>query len=848
MKKKTGENRRFEPNLAEAEAILKTIRHGEADAMIRKDNVLALRLREAERALRLSEQFHRSFMQRNPDALFCVDVSGMFTQVNPAACRLSGYTTEELLGKKWQDICSPRHIDNAMQAFKSALAGQFTDFEVDMIRKDGRTVNMRLSGGPAMVENGKPQILFVVAHDLTARKSAEAALQRAHQLSEALNRINLELHSMVDFNKVVRTVVSEGVAALNSDTGAITLRDAGEWVVTHVHGMPGNIVGSRLSDEQELHTLLAMRSGRPVPVCDAFEDDRFNREHFRRHNIRAVLVAPLIIRGETLGAIFFNYHAAVHAFTECEINFAGQLAATAAIALDNARLLSERKEAQETLHRMNLTLENKVERRTAELSAAIEQMKQQDYELKSRAELLDLAHDTIIVHDLDGRITFWNKGAENTYGWKQGEVAGKISHQVLKTEFCEPLLRIISTISRKGKWEGELIHMAKDGTRIVVQSRWVLRKAEKQIPSEEILVIERDITAMKTAQQESRRAREYAESIIETIEDCLVVLDSELKVLSANKSFYESFGLERSQTEGEYIYRLGRNQWDIPDLRKLLEDILPRNTAVEDYEMEYKPPKGGSRTLLLNARRIYKDREKTQMVLLAMRDVTVFKRQEKQIRQLTEDLLLAEEKQRQNVAMALHDSMGQLLAFSKRELALLVKEPALRTDTRLKRILNEIRTSFTQCRQLTADLSSPTLKTFGLHAALEELAEQFSQDNGLRCSFNGPADPGRLESKIELLLYRSVKELLCNIAKHARADNVTIDLNASGGFLEITVSDDGKGFNASKLGKRTTRKRSFGLFSIQQRLANIGGKFHIQSTRKKGTRVTLQTPVNAAYS
>ena len=848
MKKKTGENRRFEPNLAEAEAILKTIRHGEADAMIRKDNVLALRLREAERALRLSEQFHRSFMQRNPDALFCVDVSGMFTQVNPAACRLSGYTTEELLGRKWQDICSPRHIDNAMQAFKSALAGQFTDFEVDMIRKDGRTVNMRLSGGPAMVENGKPQILFVVAHDLTARKSAEAALQRAHQLSEALNRINLELHSMVDFNKVVRTVVSEGVAALNSDTGAITLRDAGEWVVTHVHGMPGNIVGSRLSDEQELHTLLAMRSGRPVPVCDAFEDDRFNREHFRRHNIRAVLVAPLIIRGETLGAIFFNYHAAVHAFTECEINFAGQLAATAAIALDNARLLSERKEAQETLHRMNLTLENKVERRTAELSAAIEQMKQQDYELKSRAELLDLAHDTIIVHDLDGRITFWNKGAENTYGWEQSEVAGKISHQVLKTEFCEPLLRIISTISRKGRWEGELIHTAKDGTRIVVQSRWVLRKAEKQIPSEEILVIERDITAMKTAQQESRRAREYAESIIETIEDCLVVLDSELKVLSANKSFYESFGLERSQTEGEYIYRLGRNQWDIPDLRKLLEDILPRNTAVEDYEMEYKPPKGNSRTLLLNARRIHKDREKTQMVLLAMRDVTVFKRQEKQIRQLTEDLLLAEEKQRQNVAMALHDSMGQLLAFSKRELALLVKEPALRTDTRLKRILNEIRTSFTQCRQLTADLSSPTLKTFGLHAALEELAEQFSQDNGLRCSFNGPADPGRLESKIELLLYRSVKELLCNIAKHARADNVTIDLNASGGFLEITVSDDGKGFNASKLGKRTTRKRSFGLFSIQQRLANVGGQFHIQSTRKKGTRVSLRTPVNAAYS
>ena len=98
------------------------------------------------------------------------------------------------------------------------------------------------------------------------------------------------------------------------------------------------------------------------------------------------------------------------------------------------------------------------------------------------------------------------------------------------------------------------------------------------------------------------------------------------------------FGLDSSRTKRKYIYKINKSQWNIPELRNLLEDILPKNTSFEGFEMEYTPPKGHTMVLLLNARRIYYDSKKTGMILLSIQDVTSRKLQEKMIRELTEEL------------------------------------------------------------------------------------------------------------------------------------------------------------------------------------------------------------------
>jgi PAS domain S-box-containing protein len=126
----------------------------------------------------------------------------------------------------------------------------------------------------------------------------------------------------------------------------------------------------------------------------------------------------------------------------------------------------------------------------------------------------------------------------------------------------------------------------------------------------------------KVIQPIVQEAREYAESIVNTVREPLVILDADLRVVFANRSFYQTFQVSPKETERRLIYELGNRQWDIPELRSLLEEILPKNTVFNDFEVEHDFPNIGKRTMLLNARRLYRELDKTQMILLAIEDIT----------------------------------------------------------------------------------------------------------------------------------------------------------------------------------------------------------------------------------
>jgi two-component system CheB/CheR fusion protein len=117
-------------------------------------------------------------------------------------------------------------------------------------------------------------------------------------------------------------------------------------------------------------------------------------------------------------------------------------------------------------------------------------------------------------------------------------------------------------------------------------------------------------------------AKNFAESIVDTVREPLLVLDHDLKVISANQAFYRTFHTAKEETEQRPIYELGDGQWDIPQLRKLLEEIIPRDNVFNDYEVKHDFPKIGGKTMLLNARRIPAAGEHASMVLLAIEDVT----------------------------------------------------------------------------------------------------------------------------------------------------------------------------------------------------------------------------------
>jgi PAS domain S-box-containing protein len=125
-----------------------------------------------------------------------------------------------------------------------------------------------------------------------------------------------------------------------------------------------------------------------------------------------------------------------------------------------------------------------------------------------------------------------------------------------------------------------------------------------------------------------------AESIVETVREPLVVLDGSLRVLRANRSFYRAFGVKAEETEGRLFCDLGNRQWDIRRLRTLLEEILPQSTTVEDFEVEHTFESIGHRVMLLNARRIYGENNQTELILLAIEDITERRRAEDERREL----------------------------------------------------------------------------------------------------------------------------------------------------------------------------------------------------------------------
>ncbi|MFH1148494.1 MAG: PAS domain-containing protein [Pseudomonadota bacterium] len=134
------------------------------------------------------------------------------------------------------------------------------------------------------------------------------------------------------------------------------------------------------------------------------------------------------------------------------------------------------------------------------------------------------------------------------------------------------------------------------------------------------------------------KAHEYAESIVDTIREPLVILDGGLKVLLANRPFYQVFEVTPEETQGQFIYDLGNHQWSIPKLRELLDEILPQHTEFRDFKVEHYFESIGKRVMILNARRVIRDYDKSPLILLAIEDVTDRHRAEEERDRLIKEL------------------------------------------------------------------------------------------------------------------------------------------------------------------------------------------------------------------
>ena len=200
-----------------------------------------------------------------------------------------------------------------------------------------------------------------------------------------------------------------------------------------------------------------------------------------------------------------------------------------------------------------------------------------------------------------------------------------------------------------------------------------------------------------------REALRYAESIVETVREPLVVLNVDLKILSANRSFYNTFKVTPDETVGNFIYDLGDRQWNIPKLRTLFEDILPKNTKFDNFEVEHEFPIIGRKIMLLNARRIYRKDIGMQMILLAIEDITERRLREEELKKLSEELARSNTELRDFAYVASHDlkkPLQSIEGFAK----LLGRRYKGKLDAKADEFIEYIGSSVKRMQELIKDL------------------------------------------------------------------------------------------------------------------------------------------------
>lgn len=168
----------------------------------------------------------------------------------------------------------------------------------------------------------------------------------------------------------------------------------------------------------------------------------------------------------------------------------------------------------------------------------------------------------------------------------------------------------------------------------------------------------------------------YIKTVVDTVREPFLILDEGLKVLSANRTFYTLFQTEVKKTEGKLVYRLGNGQWNIPKLKILLEDILPKNSFFEDFKVNHDFLKIGHRIMILNARRVYTDTQIKSIILLAMEDITRQVQLEDQLKEYSKQLSLEVSRRTSELEVRVKDleKVNKIMLSREKEIKNLKKE------------------------------------------------------------------------------------------------------------------------------------------------------------------------------
>jgi len=481
-------------------------------------------------------------------------------------------------------------------------------------------------------------------------------------------------------------------------------------------------------------------------------------------------------------------------------------------------------------------------------------------------DVFDTVREPLLVLDAALRVRSANTAFYETFHVASEETENRLIYQLGNGQWDIPDLRTLledivprSSVFNDFVLEHDFPHIGR---------RSMLLNARK-LHAEFVLLAMEDVTEKRRSQRLLEQIETYAQDVVDTVREPLLILDSSLRVHSANRAFYQTFHVSSGETENQLIYELGNGQWDIPDLRTLLEDIVPTSSVFNDFELEHDFPVIGRRVMLLNARKL-RQGSHAELLVLAMEDVTERRRAEAEVAQAkeaaesanrTKSLFLA------NMSHELRTPLNAILGFSE----MLQEEAVERELQDFSTDLQKISTAGKHLLGLINDILDLSkieagkmelhLEIFDIPSLIAEVAstiEMQVEKNGNKLAVVCAPDMGFMRADLSKVR-QGLFNLVSNAAKFTHGGQIKVEAERQimdgSSWIMFRVSDTGIGLSSEQIVRlfqsftqadaSTTRKfggTGLGLALTRRFCQMMNGDVSVHSVLGKGSVFTIKLP------
>jgi PAS domain S-box-containing protein len=795
-------------------------------------------------------EINSKFFEKSFDAMMIGSQDSRIYAANTAACKMLGWSEKEICRLGRNGIVEQnRQLTEAVR--KRGKSGNFFG-ELIFLKKDGTSFPVEISSSVFTNSDGM-EFTTLIIRDITERKKTEEALIKSEEnyrlihdnaikelakrkLAEKelfhqntflakLNKFSIELSKLSNENNLEAFIARE----LKIISGArVTIFNE------YSHSNRTIAVRHIEMEPQLLKKVVSLLSKRVNGIVS-----KVSKEDYQ------VMVSEIIgVRNTLYEASFGSIPKTVAAAIQRLINVDrfigiayivdGKIYGTSLLAMDKDRPDPPKE-----------ILEN-----FAFLTAMSLRRKQAEEALEEReAEYRSLFENSIMGISQsypDGGFKRINKAYAEMYGYPDTstmmkEVSSNVEMLYFHSEDREKVLEILDKTGHMPPTEFELNRRNGEKFWALVSARKVKDNAGKLLYLQEE---HRDITSRKKLEKDMYSASLYARSLIEASLDPLITINAEGKITDVNLSTEKITGITRKKLIGSDF----ADYFENPDKARTGYKTVFSEGMVKDYPLTILHKSRRKIDVLYNAT-LFKNEKGEIQGIFAARDITDLKKMEEELlkshellEKLNQHLVNAIEEERNQIALNLHDDLGQKLTAINLDIAWLKRRIGVQSQPvreKFEDMNMMIKDTIESIKETSAFLRPAILFDLGLVPAIKSQLSKFEKHTGIKCHLNYAPDEIVFDNQLSIILYRILQESLTNVARHSAAKTVEVNLRNLNKKVEMLITDDGIGIETSKVNSL----KSMGIAGIKERVKSVLGKMTIISEKGKGTKIKISIPL-----